>query len=318
MGSASRDTFPAELIRMGFPGLSDRTSNAYLIEGSRSEYHLIDCGSDTDANWARLESALARRGANIANVGSVTVTHGHFDHSGMAARISRASGAVIRAHEGDLELMTTGRSYGGKDPERLLRGWGVPSDRFAELVSVTASRITQRPPADILPVGDGEDLRISGRTLIALATPGHTPGHICVIDRENSVAFVGDHVLPEANPGVGLGGISERNPMVDYLRALNALDAEKVGLGLPGHGSSIANLSERTEMIRAHHLRRGREVAAATNTTASVWDVAQRVRWSRGWAALRGVHLFSALHQVAQHLARNSGNPDVYNAMHSI
>ncbi|WAH97753.1 MBL fold metallo-hydrolase [Arthrobacter sp. MMS18-M83] len=294
--------------------MSDRTSNAYLVEGSRSEYHLIDCGPDTDANWARLESTLARRGASVANVGSVTVTHGHFDHSGMATRISRASGGTIRVHEADLTLMTLGRSYGGKDPERLLRDWGVPSDRLAELISVSSSHIPQGPPANIKLLRDGEDLGISGRTLIVLATPGHTPGHVCVIDREHSIAFVGDHVLPEENPGVGLGGISDRNPMVDYLRALDALDAENVRLGLPGHGSPINDLPERTEAIRAHHLRRGREVAAASKTTASVWEIAQRVRWSRGWSALGGVHLFSALHQIAQHMARSSGNADVYNA----
>ncbi|MBB6407111.1 MBL fold metallo-hydrolase [Arthrobacter sp. AZCC_0090] len=315
MSSASSDAFPAEVIKMGFPGLSNRTSNAYLVEGSRYEYHLIDCGPDTDANWARLESTLARRGAGVANVASVTVTHGHFDHSGMAARISGASGGVIRVHEADLKLMTLGRSYGGKDPERLLRGWGVPSDRLAELISVSSSRIPQGSSVDIMPLRDGEDLGIAGRTLIALATPGHTPGHMCVIDREHSIAFVGDHVLPEENPGVGLGGISERNPMVDYLRALSALDAENVRLGLPGHGPPIADLPERTEAIRTHHLRRGREVAAASNTTASVWEVAQRVRWSRGWSALGGIHLFSALHQVAQHLARNYGSADIYSAM---
>jgi glyoxylase-like metal-dependent hydrolase (beta-lactamase superfamily II) len=47
-----------------------------------------------------------------------------------------------------------------------------------------------------IPVHDGFKINLGGRTLEIIATPGHTPDSICLIDRENGLLFTGDTYYP--------------------------------------------------------------------------------------------------------------------------
>ncbi len=71
---------------------------------------------------------------------------------------------------------------------------------------------TAEPFADLL-VEDGDVLPIAGREVRALWTPGHTAGHLCLVDEGDGLLFTGDHVLPRINPGIGLGGRTATNPL---------------------------------------------------------------------------------------------------------
>ncbi len=44
------------------------------------------------------------------------------------------------------------------------------------------------------PVSEGDSFDLGGRELHVLDTPGHTPGSICLLDRENRILFSGDTV----------------------------------------------------------------------------------------------------------------------------
>lgn len=48
--------------------------------------------------------------------------------------------------------------------------------------------------AEAVPVTEGYRFELGGRTLEVLETPGHTPGSICLYDREEKIMFVGDTV----------------------------------------------------------------------------------------------------------------------------
>lgn len=45
--------------------------------------------------------------------------------------------------------------------------------------------------ADFTYVREGDTLDYGGRKLEVILTPGHTPGHACLYDRENKVMFLG-------------------------------------------------------------------------------------------------------------------------------
>ena len=49
-------------------------------------------------------------------------------------------------------------------------------------------------PARAVPVWEGDRLRVGGRTLEVVLIPGHTPGSIALLDRENRVLLGGDSV----------------------------------------------------------------------------------------------------------------------------
>jgi glyoxylase-like metal-dependent hydrolase (beta-lactamase superfamily II) len=47
-----------------------------------------------------------------------------------------------------------------------------------------------------IPAHDGFKVNLGGRTLEIIATPGHTPDSICLIDRDNGLLFTGDTYYP--------------------------------------------------------------------------------------------------------------------------
>lgn len=64
---------------------------------------------------------------------------------------------------------------------------GLPSYAHRDEVKYLAS--DEHP---YLPVEDGYVFDLGGVKLEVVATPGHTPGHICLFDRERGILFTGD------------------------------------------------------------------------------------------------------------------------------
>lgn len=50
------------------------------------------------------------------------------------------------------------------------------------------------PQPEYLPLADGDVFDLGGRTLEVIHTPGHSPGSICLLDKENRLLFTGDTV----------------------------------------------------------------------------------------------------------------------------
>ncbi len=292
-------------LRVAMPGGHIPYSLCYLIEDARGGLHIVDPGWSSDDNWASLARALAASGHTVDDIASVVVTHLHPDHLGMADRVRAASGATLVLHEREqaaLQAMA-GRAP-AESPEHRFDAWGVPPDRLAEL-DVTAGRPPMDAPqgADVL-VTDGEVLDIPGRAIQAVLTPGHTPGHICLVDAHDGLVFTGDHVLPTIHPGLGLGGETATNPIGDYLGSLERI-AEFDDLEVcPGHEYVFRGLAARCATTAEHHLRRSREVATRLRIDGdpTVWQVASELTWTAGWANLNGFYLLSALAQTAMHL----------------
>jgi glyoxylase-like metal-dependent hydrolase (beta-lactamase superfamily II) len=289
-------------------------SLCYLIEDDRGSVHLVDPGWSSDENWASLGHALAASGHRIDDVASVFVTHLHADHLGMAGRVRAASGAAVVLHEREqaaLEAMAgRGPAESAESAESRFDAWGVPDERRAEL-DVSGRRVAAGAAGGADAVGgadalvtDGEVLGIPGRELRVVLTPGHTPGHSCLVDARDGLVFTGDHVLPTIHAGLGLGGETATNPIADYLDSLERIAAFDELEVCPGHEYVFRGLAARCATTAEHHLRRSREVADRLRSDAdpTVWQVASELTWTAGWANLGGFTLLSALAQTATHL----------------
>jgi glyoxylase-like metal-dependent hydrolase (beta-lactamase superfamily II) len=293
-------TLPTEFPSKGQPL---RYTLSYVLTDASGGVHLIDPGVDTEANWQRLETHLAALGRTVADIRTVVVTHLHFDHLGIGARIRAASGAEVVLHR--LEQAAIDGEFGGADQERFER-WGVPHARRDELARVTEERFSKAQiTADRLVEG-GTRLDLGGIHLEVIWTPGHTYGSICLRDPERKLLFTGDHVLPVLNPGLGLGGPTPSNPISDYLDALDRVAGFDDHQVCPGHGYRFFGVKARCETLGAHHARRTAEVAEVLDRLdrPSVWDVASHLYWSLGWENLSHYLLDSALAQVEMHIAR--------------
>lgn len=113
---------------------------------------------------------------------------------------------------------------------------------------------------------DGEVIDLGGRTLDVLATPGHTPDSLCLLDRANRMLFTGDTFYPAP-----LYAHTADANFDDYHRSAQRLGklTAQVDVVCPGHneatvaGAALGRLARAFDDIRA-----GR--AAATPGEAGV------------------------------------------------
>ena len=203
-------------------------------------------------------------GGSVERVRTVVATHWHVDHLSLAARLRERSGARV----------LVGRADAGEA--------GIPIDGVLD---------------------DGQELVLGDAAARVVATPGHTPGSIC-LDLGDAL-LTGDTVLPAINPGLGLSVEVAGNPIRDYLGALDRIAREFADRrALPGHGPAIDDLPVRCAELAAHHRSRTAQVAAvlAEHPHATPEEIAPHLTWTGGWASLHGVTRMSALRQTAWHM----------------
>ncbi|MFC5501337.1 MBL fold metallo-hydrolase [Lysinimonas soli] len=280
-------------------------SLSYAVQGSDGSVHLIDTGYDTERNWQLLVAGLARFGLSIDDVASVFVTHLHPDHLGMAERLRAASGARLGMLRREQLALSALAAHGIDTTDARFGSWGVPEDRWPELrVALGPGLVAEAAPAVDRAYEPRELIDVPGRSIEALATPGHTAGSASLVDAEAGLVFTGDTVLPRIFSGLGLGDAGETNPIADYLASLRTLEAYDELEVAPGHQYRFRGLAERTAVLAEHHLSRSRAAAAVLRDEpdATIWQVASRLRWTTGWQNLRDFYLFSALGQTQLHV----------------
>jgi len=277
-------------------------SFAYVLASDAGALHVIDPGTDTVENRLRLDASLAAVGLERAAIATVFVTHLHSDHIGMARWIREVTGASLSVHVAEQAALDR-LSRGTLDPDSQLDGWGVPAVRRIELMPFVVPVSRPRNIIDGV-LHDGDLLPIEGRAVRVIWTPGHTPGSACLVDEERRILFSGDHLLPNMNPGLGLGGSTPTNAIADYLDSLDKIAPYEDVEVAPGHGYRFIGLTERAAEIRGHVSRRRTATAAILAETphATVFELASRLPWSGGWARMQGFYLFSAIRQAELNL----------------
>lgn len=279
---------------------------SYLIQDSAGGIHVLDPGWDLAANAEVLAAALARIGSGAAAPVSAILTHLHPDHTGLAGTLRSRYGTRVVMHRREAQAQQAYAQWVSDQTQIRadLDLWGVPAGRYEEVLGYATGSARVVVPADQL-VDDGDVLQVPGRRLRVLHSPGHTPGHLCVLDEERRLLFSGDHLLPQLTPGIGAAGGFPENPLELYLESLRSLSAYDDCQNLSGHQFRYRGIADRARAIAWRHLHRTAEVEQVLqdDAGATVWQTAQRLSWGRGWEALTRHYLVSALRQTAMHTA---------------
>ena len=195
--------------------------NAYLVSEDDG-LTLIDTMIGGSAG--RIVAAAEASGAPIARV---VLTHAHGDHIGSLDEVrQKLPGAEVIVSTRDARLLAKDMSLDPDEPRDKLRG-GYPG---AET----------RPDRTVDP---GDQVG----SLDVIATPGHTPGHIALLDRRDRTLYCGDvystlggvATSAKVNPRCPIALFTWHRPTeLESARALRALEPARLA---PGHGKVVEN-----------------------------------------------------------------------------
>jgi glyoxylase-like metal-dependent hydrolase (beta-lactamase superfamily II) len=235
--------------------------NAYLIEGRRG-YALVDTGMATGKGRKALQSALAEHGVAPAALRELFITHLHPDHWGHAAWLGGLGVPVLmpRRDSENLHVWLT-------DPEcdmrrvEAYRHRGAPDEVRRRARHALATIRGMGPPFAVdRAVDDGEVIELAGEPFTVLITPGHSPGHGCLLHVPTRTLLCGDHVLPDITPNVSWELGTTEDPLGDYRASLARVRGLDIACAWPAHGDPMLDLHARIDELLAHHDERGLRV----------------------------------------------------------
>ncbi len=262
-----------------------RAVNVYAVEAADGLV-LVDGGWAVPQAREALLAGLAAMGAGLGDVRRFLVTHVHRDHYTQAVVLRRETGASVGLGLGEKptldRLADPGRHPLASQVDQLER-LGAPELADATRQATAGHRVDLaqwEPPDDWIEPGD---LPLAGgRVLEAVATPGHTAGHLVFHDLAAGLLFAGDHVLPTITPSIGFESVLSADPLGAFLRSLALVRARPDAALLPAHGVVTQSVHARVDELVAHHGRRLDEAhAAVTGTGDCAAVVAGRLLWTR-------------------------------------
>jgi glyoxylase-like metal-dependent hydrolase (beta-lactamase superfamily II) len=175
---------------------------------------------------------------------SVVNSHAHWDHVGANWRFDDIS---IHRAEAD-------RLARGVDPQRLRRAFADEYLRGPLPPGIDRKSIAIPPSAATTLLDGGEVIDLGNRRLEVIHAPGHSPGGIVLLDRDNGVLFSTD----VAYPGM-LYGQQDDSDLDDYCRSMRILAdlAPSLRMVYPSHDASpmdpalLPKMSEALDSIAA-------------------------------------------------------------------
>lgn len=137
-------------------------SNCYIV-GSEStkEGMIIDPGMLAEEILKHVEDLGLK-------INTIVLTHAHMDHTGALAEVQEATGAEVAMHADDVPLLR------GSNPMMRMPG------------------SSKEPPAPDRLLKEGDVIDIGDLHFRILHTPGHSPGGICLLEKDSEIVFTGD------------------------------------------------------------------------------------------------------------------------------
>jgi glyoxylase-like metal-dependent hydrolase (beta-lactamase superfamily II) len=201
-----RETFPVGVLRCNCTILGDDASREAIV---------VDPGDD-------LPQILATLAKHQLTVKRIVVTHAHIDHIAGAQRLKEITGAPVSYNQADLALVAM-------MPEQA--AW------------IGAKIPDVREPDDNL--ADGTKIAAGGLEAVAIHTPGHTEGSVCLYLAKEQLLIAGDTLFAGSVGRTDLPGGNERHLLRSiHDRLLVLPETTEV---IPGHGGFTSIGRERNE-----------------------------------------------------------------------
>lgn len=209
--------YPATWVFDNLAFIGDDSVSCFLVETSEGLL-LIDALFPEDNYLDMIERGIADLGCKCEELKSVLITHGHFDHYGVADKLREKYGCKLYLSKTDYDIFRH-----NTEPPHTLR---FDVDGYLE---------------------DGQDFTLGNTTIRCVLTPGHTPGCFSFI------IPVYDEARPHYLGLWGGTGITPESDKEAYLDSVKKFDLVCDEFGVDAELSNhpfVDNSIQRLEVLR--------------------------------------------------------------------
>lgn len=173
---------------------------------------LIDGGLPQSATL--IAASIRKLGFDPLNIRAILLSHAHFDHAGGIAALQRYTGAAVYSSAAALETL----SSGALQPDDPQFSEGDDSASFPPVKRVAV-------------LEDGGSVTIGGVVVIAVHTPGHTPGGMswqweaCALGTCNQVVYA-DSLTAVSAPGYHYSDGPAAHQLIESAGKISELDCD--------------------------------------------------------------------------------------------
>jgi glyoxylase-like metal-dependent hydrolase (beta-lactamase superfamily II) len=249
--------------------------NSYVIKGE-DRFLMIDTGMNRPECLEAMDASLKELRVDLEKT-DFFVTHLHADHLGLISELSRPSSKVYFNFP-DAEVVREAGHWEKMAEAALLNGF--PEKDLQEAIKRhPGRRYHANGPLDLTLLKEGDPVRIGPYRFSCVETPGHTPGHLCLYEKQTRIFFSGDHILDDITPNISVW--SERqDPLSQYLKSLDKIVPYEIDWVLPGHRTPFQNHRRRIAELKEHHEIRTEEVASILRRgSRTAYQVASEMTW---------------------------------------
>lgn len=267
-------TFPITL-----PNNPLKWLNCYVVKSDSGRDLLVDTGFNRPECMAALQDGMRELDMTPENT-DIFLTHLHADHTGNAFALHRMGSQVFMGAMDHRRMLRSQRENWHPARRRTVEE-GMSEEEMTVVFQQNPGIIYGPEPFDAVEIQEGAILSYGGHTFESVFTPGHTPGHMCLYDRNEKIMFLGDHVLFDITPNICMWqGVPDS--LGTYLESLQKIKKFDIAVALPAHrNTSNMTVPERVDELIVHHERRlslTKEIIH-THPGLTAYEVAARLKW---------------------------------------
>jgi glyoxylase-like metal-dependent hydrolase (beta-lactamase superfamily II) len=278
--------------------------NSYLIKGSKRNL-LIDTGFNQQECRKAMFEGLEKLKVDLRET-DFFVTHMHADHSGLITALATDSSKVY-CSEIDAPLINFGVSgVFFSEMHRLLVLHGFPRQEAAKAIDEHPAKKYNMGKTQVFnTVKENDTIQVGDYVFKCVATPGHSPGHMCLYEEKSKILISGDHILDEITPIIKITRWAA-NPLRDFFNSLVKIEQLETSLTLPAHRQIITDVQKRIRELKEHHDIRLIEVLNILfEGEKTAYQVAAKMTWDvkySSWEQFPVTQKYFAATEAISHL----------------
>lgn len=193
---------------------------SYLLYDDSKEAVLIDCGCSNAKEQQRILDVIEKKELKLVKLLN---THLHIDHIAGNAFIKDHFGLSPIAHKGDLPIY--------EQAPQQAAAFGFP--------------LESTPPSIYSFLEDGDSIIFGEQTLEVLHVPGHSPGSVCFLNREQGILISGDVIFERSIGRTDLWG-GDTDTLINGIKT-KILTLDESTVIAPGHGNTTTVGEEKSQ-----------------------------------------------------------------------